>query len=177
MNDPDDTSATDGQRRMGKGMIIGAWLGLLIVLTLLANSYLERVRNPNTSPQTSSSGQVKEVLLVQNRAGHYVASGHINGNEVTFLLDTGATDVALSDDLAARLGLHKGAYISTQTANGEVTARLTMLSEVSIGEIRLSDVRASILPSMQDDEVLLGMSFLRQLELVQRGDQLLLRQY
>ncbi len=176
MNAPDHKPEHAGQRRIGKGMIIGAWLGLLVILTLFFNSYLERVNNPNTDPETSTTGTVKEVILKRNRSGHYVASGLINGKEVTFLLDTGATDVAVSADLAAGLGLRQGAYITSQTANGAVSARRTMLSEVSIGDIRLRHVRASILPGMQGDEVLLGMSFLKQLELVQRGRELILRQ-
>lgn len=176
MNDLDRNPEQSVQRRMGKGMIISAWLGLLFILTLFFNSYLERVNNPNANPETSTNGSVKEVVLKQNRSGHYVANGQINGRIVTFLLDTGATDVAVSDELARTLGLRPGAYISSQTANGVITARQTTLSEVSVGEIRLYNVRASILPGMQSDEVLLGMSFLRQLELVQRGEQLLLRQ-
>jgi aspartyl protease family protein len=173
MNNPEHV----GQARMGKLMIVGAWLGLLFVLTLLFHSYLEQVNNPNASPETSSDGIVKEVVLQRNRSGHYVVSGAINGKSVTFLVDTGATDVAVPDGLATSLGLRRGAYVTSQTANGAVTARQTMLSEVSVGEIRIHEVRASILPGMGDDEVLLGMSFLKQLELVQRGKQLLLRQY
>ncbi len=176
MNDPDNKPEHAGQRRIGKGMIIGAWLGLLFILTLFFNSYLEQRNNPNTNPETHTAGSIKEVVLERNRSGHYVASGQINGKRVTFLLDTGATDVAVSDELAANLGLRKGAYINSQTANGVVTARQTLLSEVSIGDIRLYNVRASILPGMHGQEVLLGMSFLQQLELVQRGGLLLLRQ-
>lgn len=166
-----------GQRRIGQGMIVGAWVGVLIILTLFFSAYLERVNNPNSSPETSIIGPVKEVTLKRNRSGHYVANGLINNKEVTFLLDTGATDVALSDDLATTLDLRRGAYITSQTANGTVTARQTTLSEVSIGSIRLQNVRASILPGLPDNEVLLGMSFLKQLELVQRGNQLVIRQY
>ena len=177
MNDSDYQSGHAEQRSIGKWMIVGAWLGLLFVLTLLADAYLERVNNPNGDPATSTTGSMKEGVLQRNRSGHYVASGLINGKVVTFLLDTGATDVAVSDELATALGLRRGAYVTSQTANGVVTARQTMLSEVSIGDIRLHDVRATILSGMDDDEVLLGMSFLKQLELVQRGKQLLLRQY
>jgi len=176
MHNSDRTPEHVGQRRIGKGMVIGAWIGLLLILTLFFDSYLERVNNPNANPETAINGLVKEVVLKRNRSGHYVANGQINGRSVTFLLDTGATDVAVSDELASTLGLRPGAYITSQTANGVVTARKATLSEVSVGEIRLRNVRASILPGMQSDEVLLGMSFLKQLELVQRGGRMLLRQ-
>ena len=177
MNDLDKQSARAGQKRIGKGMIIGAWVGLLVFLTLFFSSYLKRVNNPNSDLVSVTNGQIKEVVLERNRSGHYVASGFINDVEVTFLLDTGATDVVVSEELAEDLGLRKGAYVTSQTANGTVTARQTSLSEVSIGGIKLHNVRAAILPSLHDDEVLLGMSFLKHLELVQRGKQLLLRQY
>jgi aspartyl protease family protein len=177
MSNPDNKPEHAGQQRIGKGMVVGAWVGLLIFLTLFFSSYLERQNNPNSNPETAVIDSVKEVALKRNRSGHYVASGMINGKEVTFLLDTGATDVAISDDLATALQLHRGAYVTSQTANGVVTARKTTLAEVSIGDIRIQNVRASILPVLPDDEVLLGMSFLKQLELVQRGNYLLLRQH
>lgn len=176
MKDIDNTNEYAGQRRIAKGMIVAAWVGLLLILTLFFSSYLERRNNPNSNPETSITGSVKEVLLQRNRAGHYVTSGAINGKVVIFLLDTGATDVAVSGELANALGLRRGMPMSSQTANGMVTAWQTELAEVSIGAIRLHNVRASILPSLDGDEVLLGMSFLQQLELVQRGKHLLLRQ-
>jgi aspartyl protease family protein len=158
-------------------MIIAAWVGLLTILTLFFNSYLDSVNNPNNSPETNRYGPVKEIVLTRNRAGHYVVSGLINQSAVTFLLDTGATDVAVSDELATRLGLRKGAFITSHTANGVVTSRQTSLSEVSIGGIRLDNVRAAILPGLSGDEVLLGMSFLKHLEMQQRGSQMILRQH
>jgi len=106
-----------------------------------------------------------------------VASGKINGLPVTFLLDTGATDVAVSTELAARLKLPQGAVFSSRTANGTVRSIRTHLEQVQLGPIEMNNVMASILPAMREDEVLLGMSFLRQLELIQRGDRLTVRQY
>ena len=176
MNNLKSNQEQAGQKRIGKGMIVAAWVGLLIILTVFFSAYLDRVNNPNSKPKTSVTGTVKEVVLKRNRSGHYVVNGFINNKEVTFLLDTGATDVALSDDLANALELRRGAYITSQTANGSVSARQTTLSEVSIGDIRLQNVRASILPGLSDREVLLGMSFLKQLELVQKGNYLMLRQ-
>jgi aspartyl protease family protein len=177
MKNTDDNREYAGQTRIGKGMIIGAWIFLLLILTLFFNSYLERQNNPNSNPETFTTGSVKEVVLKRNRSGHYVASGMINGKAVTFLLDTGATDVAVSDELANSLGLRQGMPINSRTANGTVTAWQTTLSGVSIGDISLRDVRASILPSLDGDEVLLGMSFLQQLDMEQRGKHLLLRQH
>lgn len=61
------------------------------------------------------------------------------------------------------------------TANGVVTVYRTRLDSVTLGGIRMEHVEAAINPGMQDDMVLLGMSFMQHLELVQRGEQLTLR--
>ena len=94
-----------------------------------------------------------------------------------FLLDTGASDVAIPARLAERMGLRRGPAVQYQTANGVVTAYRTLLDSVSIGPIVIRDVPASINPGMQDMEILLGMSVLKRIEFTQRGDTLILRPY
>lgn len=164
-------------RGIGKWMMVVAWVLLLALLSFLFSDVLERQYNPNQEPVTGHDSQGNaQVVLTRNRAGHYVASGRINGHPVRFLLDTGATDVALSIGLAERLQLPRGAQTLSRTANGTVATWSTRLSEVELGEIVQRDVKASVLPGMGEDEVLLGMSFLKRLELIQRGNQLTLRQ-
>ena len=165
-------------RKLGKGMMAIAWLLLLGLLTLLFNKFLEHENNPNQSPTTLTSHTGSKVVeLKMNRAGHYLANGKINGYPVVFLLDTGATDVALPEKLANRLGLEKGYESRAQTANGITRSYLTLLKQVSLGEIHLYGIRASILPGMKGNQVLLGMSFLKQLEMRQKGDTLTLIQH
>lgn len=167
-----------GTRRFGRGMIVAAWLMVLALLTFTFHTYLERRENPNRNPESRvGEAGVKEVILKRNPSGHYVAGGEINGSRVKFLLDTGATDVAISEALANKLKLRRGAARISRTANGNVRSWSTVLDNVKLGSINLNDVRASILPTMNAGEVLLGMSFLKQLELVQRGNLLTLRQY
>ena len=105
-----------------------------------------------------------------------MAGGTINGEDVTFLLDTGATQVAVPIEVAQRLGLQAGAAIIISTANGRATAHRTRLQRLQLGDIVLTDVDALIAPGMGGDDVLLGMSALKQLEFTQRGGTLLLRQ-
>jgi len=165
------------QRGMGKSMIIASWIVLLALLTMLFSHLLDQQHNPNQDLQGQSLGQVKEVSLQRNRNGHYIANGSINGVPVVFLLDTGATDVAISTALARRLQLQRGPAIGLQTANGTLTGYATRLRSVRLANIQQQDVQAIINPGMQaEDEVLLGMSFLKHLELIQRGDTLTLRQ-
>lgn len=175
MPDPDRTPRAPGQG-MGKGMMYAAWLVALGLLTWSFQGWLEEQDNPNRRVESNVSNAAIEVVLQRNRHGHYQATGQINGEQVEFLLDTGATTVAVPVRMAERLSLSQGPAITITTANGTATAYLTRLDEVRLGDITLRDVAATITPSMEGDGVLLGMSFLKQLEFAQRGDTLTLRQ-
>ncbi len=156
-------------------MILFAWLLLLLLLTLLFSQWLDKRNNPNRDLQVTTIGGGKTgVVLQRNRAGHYVAPGRINGIDVTFLLDTGATYVAVSSSLAERAGLQRGMPMQSRTANGVVRSWLTRIDRLQLGPIEMREVKATILPSMPDGEVLLGMSFLKHLSLRQQGGELVI---
>ncbi len=147
------------------------------MLTLLFGNLERNWLNPNRKPDTQvSNSGIQEVILKANRKGHYVVTGSINDTPVNFLLDTGATDVALSANLARRLGLSKGMKGYAQTANGAVTVYATRINRLQIGSIILYDVAASINPAM-DDFILLGMSALGRVEFSQKNGTLTLKHY
>jgi aspartyl protease family protein len=174
MKDQNDTKEI---RRMGLGMQVLAWLVFLGLGVFYFSDVLEKQYNPNQSLETRhTEAGVAEVVLQRNRQGHYVTSGEINSLPVTFILDTGATGVAVPSKVAQRLGLQPGRAFSTQTANGMSVSYAVNLDQVSVGGITLQEVRASITPGLTTSEVLLGMSFLKHIEFTQRGDQLILRQ-
>ncbi len=158
-------------------MVFAAWIAFLGLVSWLFQGLLERQFNPNQSPESAmlSAGEI-EVVLGQNRAGHYVTSGLVNGHRVRFLVDTGATDVALSQKAAKKLGLKSGAPLRLSTANGMVRGYRTIIESISIGNIRQRNIAAVISPGIDDGIILLGMSFLRNIELVQRSGTLILRQ-
>ena len=167
----------DPNRRMGRYFIYASWVLGFGLLLALFNGWSEHQDNPNgTVNSTAAGGNAAEVRLRQNRAGHYVAGGRINGEAVSFLLDTGATEVSIPADLARRLGLHAGAAQAAHTANGVVQTYATQVDLVELGSIALRNVRAHINPGMQGNRVLLGMSFLRHLDFNQSGRLLTLRQ-
>ncbi|MEJ2761030.1 MAG: TIGR02281 family clan AA aspartic protease [Gammaproteobacteria bacterium] len=163
-------------KRIGSGMVIAAWIVGLGLMTLLFSGLLSRQQNPNSQVQSRHQGNRVEVVLKQNRAGHYVATAKINRRPVQVLLDTGATDVSVPARLAARLELKRGAQVLVTTANGTVPVYTTRLDEVRLGDITLRNIRATINPHADDDFVLLGMSFLKQLDFSQRGGKLILTQ-
>ena len=164
-------------KRLGAGMIVTAWLVIIGLFTWYFFLELDQQRNPNQNIQIMGGGEAAEVILQRNRFGHYVVTGEINGQEVEFMLDTGASDVAIGDLLAQELGLKKGLPRIYQTANGAVQGYRTKLDTVRIGAILVRDVRGSINPGLDGRQILLGMSFLKHLEFTQRGDTLILRPY
>jgi aspartyl protease family protein len=164
------------QKRMGTAMQALAWLVLLALGVAFFSDFLEDQYNPNQSHASYSEGGAREVVLQRNKFGHYVTAGQINGKPVTFMLDTGATGVAIPEDLSDSLGLQPGPAFPTQTANGVGVGYAVTLDSVSVGAIELHDVSASITPGLQTHEILLGMSFLKHIEFTQRDDTLILRQ-
>jgi aspartyl protease family protein len=171
MNAPDKQA-----QHIGKVMIIAAWVLLLVLLTWFFNDRLEQQRNPNRQiSSATATDEIPEVRLQRNRSGHYVASGEINGQPVEFMLDTGATDVSIPAVVADRIGLKRGQQVSYQTANGTVNAWQTVADEIRLGPLRLGPVRASINPHVRNEAVLLGMSFLKQLDFSQQGNTLTLK--
>lgn len=163
-------------QKAGRIMFMLAFAVSLFMLTQFFDNVLDDQRNPNQQILSVNNNGVVDVVLDRNRYGHYVATGTINGEPVEFLVDTGATDIAIPAGLAQRLNLKRGIEFDVMTANGITSAYRTRLDRITLGDIELRNVRASINPSMDDMEILLGMSFLGQLELIQKNDQLTVRQ-
>lgn len=155
----------------GKGMLFVGWLIAGGLVWWVMDGFVR----PNAH-LTSVSGQQSEVVLKRGMDGHYSAPGHINGREVFFLVDTGATQVAVSQALARELGLPRGSASQASTANGVVTAYTTRLDTVSLGGLTAHEVAGSILPAMPNDAVLLGMSYLSRFDVSIRGDEMHIRQ-
>lgn len=159
----------------GKPFLFIAWGLALALLVWFFEDKLQQQFNPNQQLQTQQRGEQRVVQLEQNRMGHYVATGRVNGQPVTFLLDTGATLVAIPAGLTDTLNLTRGRQGMSQTANGRVITYRTELDSLELGGITLNDVQASITPGMDGEVILLGMSALKQFELTQKGDTLTIR--
>lgn len=123
--------------------------------------------------------QRREVrILKDNRSAGYFVDGLINGQSVRFLVDTGATSVAMSERHAARLGIrHRvdGIRVGVGTASGDAVAHRVNLKSVSIAGIRVTDVAAVVIDGDSPRSVLLGMNVLSQFEIDQRENLLILR--
>lgn len=154
-----------------------SWIAAIGLMTLLFTNVLDHKRNPNQNLSTKvlENGS-KEVVLLGSAHGHYVASGKINYQPVVFLVDTGASFVSIPEQVAQRVGLKKEHPITASTANGKITVYTTLLEQISIGDITLYNVKADINPNMEGEEILLGMSFLRNLSVTHEDGKLTIRQ-
>ena len=153
-------------------MALVASLLLLGLFYFYFENSLQARNHPNQQLQIAPGS---ELVLKRSRNGHYFFPGTINGQPVTFLLDTGATLVSVPAHLADELGLKPGARQQAITANGTITTRATRVDTLAFGPFDLRSVPASLNPGMGGDQVLLGMSVLKHLEFTQRGDTLILR--
>jgi aspartyl protease family protein len=113
----------------------------------------------------------RSIVLPMGPGGHFSALGTINGKSVRFLVDTGATRVALSQSEASRIGLNwrTGQPLLTQTANGTVPVHGIVLDSVRLGEVEIANVAAVVVPSDMP-MVLLGNSFLNRFSMLRSGD-------
>lgn len=155
-------------------LVAATFVALLGVMTWGLGLLVDQRSHPNRGIEAGATGPT-EVVLQANPAGQYLVPGEINGERVTFLVDTGATHVAVPAHVAERIGLQRGADVAVETAGGRTRAWSVVLDRVAVGGIVQHDVRGTINPAMSGDEVLLGMTFLRGIGLRQQGDQLILR--
>jgi len=126
-------------------------------------------------------GNAPKVTLYSDRIGQYQTDGHINGKLVRFLVDTGASTIALSSVTAKKIGLD---YLSlgrpsvASTASGYVRMYEVKLTTVKVGAITLYNVDAGVIEGTHPTEVLLGMSFLGKLKVKQEGNKMeLMKKY
>lgn len=127
------------------------------------------------SSQTSTSGPQTAVLTADGR-GHFVTTGQVNGAAMRFLVDTGASSVALGASDARRLGidLTRAEQVVVNTANGQTVASRVKLDSVRVGEIVVMNVDAMV-HSTEMPFALLGMSFLNRMEMQRDGDTMTLK--
>lgn len=132
------------------------WVALASLIYYLADN----IQNPN---KIYRLGDDSTVVLKRGLDGHYRAEALINGEKVNVLVDTGATGVAISQNIADKLNLKSIDAVRTNTANGDSVGYMVRLTSVKIGGVSANNVAAMIAPSL-DGDALLGMSFLGRMD-------------
>ena len=117
----------------------------------------------------------RRVVLTADGQGHFLPQGQINGKSVQFMVDTGATVIALGESEAKRINLayEQGQKVMLSTANGAVIGYQMQLATVRIGEVTAYDVTAVVMPQPMP-YVLLGNSFLKRFQMQRTNDQMTL---
>lgn len=151
----------------GRFMFIIAWLIFFVLLFAFFRYY---------DQEGKGSYQVEPgtVTITPDAQGHYRIDGYINESPVKFIVDTGASLVAIPQTLAKELNLQGRYQVNLQTAGGEVTGSLTRLQQLSFAGFTLYNVKAVIVPS-EGELVLLGMNVLSQFNLSQQDKRLVIK--
>ena len=119
----------------------------------------------------ASDGGGSQIVLTASSGGHFMTSGGINGRAVRFMVDTGATSVAMSIAEAEHIGLkyRDGQRMFVGTANGAVPAYKVRLAEVRVGDVVVYDIEAMVVPA-QMEFILLGNSFLTRFQMKRENE-------
>jgi aspartyl protease family protein len=120
-----------------------------------------------SAAQDPAQAGSRRISIPRDARGHFQTGGRIDGQRIDFMVDTGASVIALNERSAARFGLRPRAAdykITVSTANGTIKAARTRLAMVDIGGLIVRDVDAMVLPDEALSENLLGLSFLSKLK-------------
>jgi aspartyl protease family protein len=127
---------------------------------------LAKTTSGKAAPDAAPAG-VRSLSIPRDARGHFQTEGRIDGQRIGFMVDTGASVIALNESSAARFGLRpsRGDYNAlVTTANGTIKAARTRLAMVELGGLVVRDVEAMVLPDEALSENLLGLSFLSKLK-------------
>lgn len=124
---------------------------------------------------SASVGGASQIVLTAGDGGHYFSDGAINGRAVRFMVDTGATLVAMSQTEAERIGLNfrSGQRGMAMTANGAVPVHRVTLNALRVGDVTVYNVDATVVP-LPMDQILLGNSFLTRFQVQMENDRMTL---
>jgi aspartyl protease family protein len=130
------------------------------------------------APKSGNQRNVRNIAIRSNN-GQFATDGRVDGRQIAFMVDTGASQVTLRESDAARLGYHpqeRDFVVKIHTANGEGRAASVELDTVEIGDIIVHDVAALVVPDKALGVNLLGMSFLSRVKWVHERGELVLEQ-
>lgn len=127
-----------------------------------------------SAPKISVAGDRVEVVVPMAQDGHHYIDGVLNGKQIRFLIDTGASYVSIGGNLAAQLGMFSGKPTKFETANGSVIGQLFDNQSIRVGGLATPPLTVGVMPN-SPNAALLGQNFLRHVEMVQVDKVLILR--
>ncbi len=135
-----------------------------------------RLGEHNVSTSATDDRAGASITLIADSRGHFQTEGSVNGASIRFVVDTGATVIAMGTADATRAGVdwRQGKLSTVMTANGPARSWRVKLNKVRVGDIVLNNVDAAVLP-YNIPVALLGMSFLNRMEMRREGEAMTLR--
>ena len=153
---------------LGHITALAIWIAISSVIYL----YFDARQKP-TFAIASAELASGEVVIPRSRDGHYYVRGTINGHPVDFMVDTGASTVSISRDIARNVDLPRGMPANFLTANGATMGEIVSRQTIEAGGIVLEGLSVGV--GIQGDIALLGQNFLRKVDVLQSGDKMVLR--
>jgi aspartyl protease family protein len=149
------------------GILVGLGTGMAQIADRITPALAHTsTRNTTLAPLVAQTG-TRSLSIPRDSRGHFETEGQIDGQRIDFMVDTGASVIALNETSAARFGLRpsRGDYNATvTTANGTVKGARTRIALIDVGGLVARDVDAMVLPDEALSENLLGLSFLSKLK-------------
>jgi len=166
------TTATEqSTRRLMRVGTLGILAFWLVVMGALYVG-MKQVMQPRGARVTADGA----VVIPRHHDGHFRVAGSVNGVPVMFLVDTGASLVAVTDALAHKAGLQGGEPITFRTANGERQGRVVPSDSITVRSLAVSGLRVGTgYTGSSDDDALLGQNFLRHFDVEMGRDRMVLR--
>jgi aspartyl protease family protein len=161
---------------------VTVFVGLALAAALLGPRYVSHTPTTPaplalaahpTAPVAAAGANSRSVVVSRDGRGHFEVDARVNGRRIGFMVDTGASVIALTTRDAARLGIHPAQSVFTvevKTANGTIRGAPMRLDRVEIDNIELRDVAALVLPDQALSDNLLGLSFLSRLRRFEYSD-------
>ena len=152
---------------------------VVFAVAVFAPRYLTPPQQNAAVAKAPEAAGSRSVSISRGQNGHFSVEGRVDGRRLNFMVDTGASSIALREGDAARLGIHPARREYTarvSTANGVVMAAPVTLNRVEIGDVIVRNVAALVLPDEALGENLLGMSFLGQVHWQYESGKLVLDQ-
>lgn len=162
-------------RNSGNGETPQVGLIPMMLFWLLVMGIVYALMQYALAPKRPKANGNGDVVITRSTDGHFRTIGTVNGRETAFLVDTGASTVAVSDRFAAQASLNGGAPTVFNTANGPRQGRMIEGITVSVGPLQVHNTRVGVgISSAPDQEALLGQSFLEHFNVTMTAEKMVL---
>ncbi len=147
-------------------LFLFAWIAIAIVAYFAMQAF--------TARKIASETGAGEIVIPRSRDGHYYVEGSVNGQPVTFMVDTGASTVSIDSRTAQAASVPPGYGATFNTASGVTQGEMVPKQRVTVGGFRIEDISVAVIPRL-GEIALLGQNVLRHLDVTQSGDRMILR--